>query len=58
MIDMAFREGLRRTQEAYPDNDAAVIQFVLEHALDQYPRPFFIWLDRQIRAYDQFDGDV
>ena len=54
MLDMEFRAGLRKVLEENPTNDAAVIQYVLEHAWEQYPRPFFIWLNRKIRAYDQF----
>jgi len=54
MLDMEFRDGLRKVLEENPTNDAAVIQYVLEHAWEQYPRPFFIWLDRKIRDYDQF----
>jgi len=58
MIDIVFREGLQRVQDKHPNNDAAVIQYVLEHAWDQYPRPFFIWLNRQIAAYDQFSEEI
>ena len=54
MLDMEFRDGLQKLLEENPTNDAAVIQYVLEHAWEQYPRPFFIWLDRKIRDYDQF----
>ena len=54
MLDMGFRAGLQKVLEENPTNDAAVIHYVLEHAWEQYPRPFFIWLDRKIRAYDQF----
>ena len=57
MIDMRFREGLRKVQEKNPQDDAVVIQFVLEYAWDQYPRPFFIWLNRKIANYDQFSED-
>lgn len=54
MLDIEFRDGLQKVVEENPTNDAAVIQYVLEHAWEQYPRPFFIWLNRKIRAYDQF----
>ena len=51
---MEFRDGLQKALKENPTNDAAVIQYVLEHAWKQYPRPFFIWLNRKIRDYDQF----
>ena len=54
MLDIEFRDGLQKVLEENPTNDAAVIQYVLEHAWEQYPRPFFIWFDRKIRDYDQF----
>ncbi len=57
MIDLAFRQGLQKAQDENPKDDAAVIQFVLDHAWDQYPRPFFIWLNRNMQMYDQFGGD-
>jgi len=57
MLDIGFRAGLQKVLEENPTNDAAVIQYVLEHAWEQYPRPFFIWLNRKIRAYDQFNRD-
>lgn len=56
MIDIEFRKGLYEAQKDNPCNDAAVIRFVLDHAWDQYPRPFFVWLNRNMRDYDQF-GD-
>jgi len=54
MIDLEFRIELQKVQDANPTNDAMVIQYVLDHAWDQYPRPFFIWLNRKIAEYDQF----
>ena len=57
MLDMAFRQGLKKVQEENPTNDAAVIAYVLEHAWEEYPRPFLIWIGRKIKAYDQFGGE-
>lgn len=57
MINLAFRQGLREVLDENPEDDAAVIRFVLDHAWDQYPRPFFIWLNRNMQMYDQFGDD-
>lgn len=54
MLDPKFRGDLQRVIKANPNADAPIIQYVLDHAWDEYPRPFFIWLNRKIAEYDQF----
>jgi hypothetical protein len=56
MMDITFRDGLQKVIEENPRDDAVVIRFVLDYAWDQYPRPFFIWLNRNMRDYDMFGG--
>ena len=57
MLDMEFRQGLKKVQEENHTNDAVVIAYVLEYAWEQYPHAFLIWLGRKIKAYDQFGGE-
>ena len=57
MLDMDFRHGLQKVQEENPMDDTAIIVYVIEYAWEQYPRPFLIWFQRKIKAYDLFGGE-
>ncbi len=54
MIDAKFRSELNTLLSS--ENDQQVVEFVLNHAFDEYPRPFFIWLLKKFHEYDVFES--
>lgn len=53
MRDVGFRRELRKMLDEGAE-DHEIIKYVLEHAIDQYPRPTMVWIMKQAREWDWF----
>jgi len=53
MKDIRFRAQLRKMLEEDKE-DLEIINFVLEHTWEQWPRPLLIWFQKRIKEYDLF----
>ena len=53
VLDVEFRSKLKKMLDGNAD-DHEIIKYVLEFAIDQYPRPTMVWIMKQARKWDWF----